>query len=74
MTEDLLQRLHNPYGESKLMFEKLLYWYGQIHGLEFVALRYFNAAGASEKFGECHRVETHLIPNVLKVPLSQATH
>ena len=74
MTEDLPQRPHNPYGESKLMFEKLLYWYREIHGLEFVAFRYFNAAGASEKFGECHRVETHLIPNVLKVPLGQASH
>jgi UDP-glucose 4-epimerase len=41
------------------------------HGLVFVALRYFNAAGASEKFGEDHRIETHLIPNVLKVALGQ---
>jgi UDP-glucose 4-epimerase len=72
MTEDLPQRPINPYGESKLMFEKMLNWYHQIHGLEFVAFRYFNAAGASEKFGEHHRVETHLIPNVLKVPLGQA--
>jgi UDP-glucose 4-epimerase len=42
--------------------------------LRFVALRYFNAAGASEKFGEEHRVETHLIPNVLKVALGQKPH
>ena len=56
----------------KLMFEKLLQWYRQIHGLEFVAFRYFNAAGASEKFGEHHRVETHLIPNILQVPLGRA--
>jgi UDP-glucose 4-epimerase len=61
----------NPYGESKLAFEKILRWYGQIHGLRFVSLRYFNAAGASEKFGEQHRIETHLIPNVLKVALGQ---
>ena len=54
------------------MFEKMLNWYHQLHGLEFVAFRYFNAAGASEKFGEHHRVETHLIPNVLKVALGQA--
>ncbi|MEW6161661.1 MAG: UDP-glucose 4-epimerase GalE, partial [Verrucomicrobiota bacterium] len=74
MTEDLPQRPINPYGESKLMFEKILSWYHQIHGLEFVAFRYFNAAGASEKFGEHHRIETHLIPNVLKVPLGQASH
>jgi UDP-glucose 4-epimerase len=72
MTEDLPQRPINPYGESKLMFEKMLKWYHEIHGLEFVAFRYFNAAGASEKFGEHHRIETHLIPNVLKVPLGQS--
>ncbi|MDQ6631980.1 MAG: UDP-glucose 4-epimerase GalE [Verrucomicrobiota bacterium] len=72
MTEDLPQRPINPYGESKLMFEKILYWYQQIHGLEFVAFRYFNAAGASAKFGEDHRIETHLIPNVLKVALGQS--
>ncbi|HKI68353.1 MAG TPA: UDP-glucose 4-epimerase GalE, partial [Verrucomicrobiae bacterium] len=73
MTEDLPQRPINPYGESKLMFEKILKWYHQIHGLEFIAFRYFNAAGASEKFGEHHRVETHLIPNVLMVPLGGKT-
>jgi UDP-glucose 4-epimerase len=74
MTEDLPQRPINPYGESKLMFERMLDWHGRIHGLEFVALRYFNAAGASAQFGEHHRVETHLIPNVLKVALGQAQH
>ena len=74
MTEDLPQRPINPYGESKLMFEKILQWYQQIHKLEFIAFRYFNAAGASEKLGEHHRIETHLIPNVLKVALGQATH
>ncbi len=74
MTEDLPQRPINPYGESKLMFEKMLQWYRQIHGLEFVAFRYFNAAGASAQFGEDHRPESHLIPNVLKVPLGQAPH
>jgi UDP-glucose 4-epimerase len=71
MTEDLPQRPINPYGESKLMFEKMLQWYERIHGLEFIAFRYFNAAGASERFGEHHRIETHLIPNVLKVALGQ---
>jgi len=74
MTEDLPQRPINPYGESKLMFERMLHWYHQLHGLPFVAFRYFNAAGASPKFGEHHRLETHLIPNVLKVPLGQADH
>ena len=64
----------NPYGESKLAFEKILRWYGEIHGLKFVSLRYFNAAGASAKFGEDHRVETHLIPNVLKAALGEKQH
>jgi UDP-glucose 4-epimerase len=61
----------NPYGESKLAFEKILHWYGQIHGLRSISLRYFNAAGASAKFGEDHSQETHLIPNVLKVALGE---
>jgi UDP-glucose 4-epimerase len=61
----------NPYGESKLAFEKILRWYDEIHRLRFVSLRYFNAAGASANFGEDHRLETHLIPNVLKVALGQ---
>lgn len=69
--ESLPQRPINPYGESKLMFETILRWYREIHKLSFVALRYFNAAGASEKFGEDHRIETHLIPNILKVALGQ---
>ena len=72
--ETLPQRPINPYGESKLMFEKILRWYDEIHGLKFVALRYFNAAGASERFGEDHRIETHLIPNILKVALGQKEH
>ncbi len=69
--ETLPQRPINPYGESKLLFEKILRWYDEIHHLKFVALRYFNAAGATAKFGEDHRVETHLIPNILKVALGQ---
>jgi UDP-glucose 4-epimerase len=72
--ETLPQRPMNPYGESKLTFERILRWYDEIHGLRFVALRYFNAAGASEKFGEDHRPETHLIPNVLRVALGQRSH
>ncbi len=61
----------NPYGESKLAFEKILRWYDEIHGVKFVCLRYFNASGASEKFGEDHRPETHLIPAVLQVALGE---
>jgi UDP-glucose 4-epimerase len=69
--ENLPTRPINPYGESKLAFERILRWYDEIHGVKFVALRYFNAAGASARFGEDHRCETHLIPNVLKVALGQ---
>jgi UDP-glucose 4-epimerase len=72
--ETLPQRPINPYGESKLMFETILRWYEKLHGLSFTALRYFNAAGASKKFGEDHRIETHLIPNILKVALGQKDH
>ena len=57
----------NAYGESKLMFEKALKWYNEIFGLRYAALRYFNASGATDKFGEDHRPETHLIPLVLQV-------
>jgi UDP-glucose 4-epimerase len=74
MDESLPQRPINPYGESKLLFERILRWFDQIHGLKFVALRYFNAAGATAQFGEDHRIETHLIPNILKVALGQRPH
>ncbi len=57
----------NPYGESKLCFEKVLKWYHQIHGLQYAALRYFNAAGATGKYGEDHCPESHLIPIILQV-------
>jgi len=56
----------NPYGESKLAFERALEWYGRAHGLRYAALRYFNAAGATEQHGEWHDPETHLIPIVLQ--------
>src|SRR5262249_50493817 len=69
--ETMPRRPINPYGESKHAFERILRWYGEIHGLKFISLRYFNAAGASERFGEDHRLETHLIPNVLKVALGE---
>lgn len=54
----------NPYGESKLMVEKMLHWYDASHGLRSIALRYFNAAGATldGKFGEAHPTESHIIP------------
>ena len=71
MTEDLPQRPQNPYGESKLMLEKVLLWYQQLHGIEPVFLRYFNACGATKKYGEDHDPESHIIPNVFKVALGQ---
>ena len=56
----------NPYGETKRTFESALRWYAAAYGVRSVSLRYFNAAGASERNGEQHDPETHLIPNVLR--------
>lgn len=61
----------NSYGESKLMFEHILKWYGRAYGLKHISFRYFNAAGATELLGEDHCPETHLIPNVLKAALDK---
>jgi len=61
----------NAYGESKAMFERILYWYGEIHGLKSISLRYFNVAGASKRFGEDHHPATNLIPKIIKVALGQ---
>jgi UDP-glucose 4-epimerase len=57
----------NPYGETKLAFERALHWHSLAYGLRYVALRYFNAAGATAQCGEWHHPETHLIPLVLQV-------
>jgi len=56
----------NPYGESKLAFERALKTYDHAYGIKYTTLRYFNAAGATERCGELHDPETHLIPLVLK--------
>lgn len=56
----------NPYGETKLAFENLLHRYNRNHGMQYVSLRYFNAAGATESNGESHDPETHLIPLALQ--------
>ncbi len=56
----------NAYGESKLMVERMLSWFGRVHGLRYASLRYFNAAGSDGHSGECHHPETHLIPLVLQ--------
>jgi len=59
------QKPVNPYGWSKFMTERILESYDAAYGLKFVALRYFNASGATARCGEHHDPETHLIPNVL---------
>ena len=61
----------SPYGESKYILERILYWLDRIHGLRFASLRYFNAAGASELRGEDHNPELHLIPIVIQVAMGK---
>ena len=61
----------SPYGESKHILERMLYWLDRVHGLRYATLRYFNAAGASAERGEDHDPELHLIPIVLQVALGQ---
>jgi UDP-glucose 4-epimerase len=56
----------NTYGETKLAIERAMHWYNAAHGVRYVALRYFNAAGATARRGERHDPETHLIPLVLR--------
>jgi UDP-glucose-4-epimerase GalE len=71
--EDHRQQPVNPYGESKVMVERLLRWYGEIHELRWVALRYFNAAGADPEgqLGEEHDPEPHLIPIAILAALGK---
>jgi UDP-glucose 4-epimerase len=71
ISEDAPMRPVNPYGETKMMAERMLPWYERSGGVRHVSLRYFNAAGASELRGEDHRPETHLIPIVLQQALGQ---
>jgi UDP-glucose 4-epimerase len=61
----------NPYGESKLAFERMLPWYEKAHGIRFIAFRYFNACGATERFGEDHIPETHLVPVIFEAALGK---
>jgi UDP-glucose 4-epimerase len=56
----------NPYGETKLAFERVLRWYSTAYGLDSISLRYFNAEGATAAHGERHHPETHLVPLVLQ--------
>jgi UDP-glucose 4-epimerase len=64
----------NPYGETKLAFERALRWYASAYGVSSISLRYFNAAGASARNGERHEPETHLIPLVLQAAAGRVPH
>lgn len=74
ITEEAPRNPINPYGESKLAFERMLRWYDEAYQLRYVSLRCFNVAGASERFGEDHDPETHLIPIALRVAGAQSGH
>ena len=69
--EDAPHRPVNPYGDSKLAFERMLPWYGRSYGLRHISLRYFNACGASERYGQFGPRETHVIPILFEVALGQ---
>jgi UDP-glucose 4-epimerase len=69
--EDAPLQPTNPYGESKLIVEKMLSWMYRVHGFPYASLRYFNVAGAASGRGEAHEPETHLIPLVLDVALGR---
>ena len=64
----------NTYGETKLAFERAMHWYERAYGLRYASLRYFNAAGATEKCGEDHDPETHIIPITLQAATGKRSH
>jgi UDP-glucose 4-epimerase len=64
----------NPYGATKLAFEGAMRWFAAAHGFRSISLRYFNVAGATERNGEDHEPETHLIPLILRVAAGEAGH
>jgi UDP-glucose 4-epimerase len=64
----------NPYGATKLAFEGAMRWFAASHDLRAISLRYFNVAGATERNGEDHQPETHLVPLVLRVAAGEASH
>lgn len=70
--EDHPKQPVNAYGETKLVIEVALGWYARAYGLQFAAMRYFNAAGATKLQGEDHRPETHLLPRLLDAALDPA--
>lgn len=76
LTEDHPQAPISPYGETKLMGERLLHWFSGAYDLKYVALRYFNASGADPdgEIGEVHDPETHLVPIILQAILGKRPH
>lgn len=74
ISEDHPKNPENPYGESKLMVENILKWFQRIHGVNYIALRYFNACGASldGEMGEAHDPETHIIPKAIEAVMTGA--
>lgn len=74
LNEDMPVKPINPYGKSKLIMEEMLEDFHTAHGLNWISLRYFNAAGSSPdgEIGELHNPETHLIPNIIKAALGRA--
>jgi UDP-glucose 4-epimerase len=68
--EEHPRRPINVYGETKLIFERILEYYRNAYKLNYISLRYFNAAGASSRYGEDHHPETHLIPRVIQAALN----
>jgi UDP-glucose 4-epimerase len=74
IVEDFPLSPTNPYGETKLAFERALHWFEKAYGLRHACLRYFNAAGATTRNGEWHSPETHLIPIVLDVARGRKPH
>jgi len=71
ISEDHPQNPTNPYGWTKLLMERIMESYDHAYGLRYVALRYFNAAGATGERGELHEPETHLLPNVVRAALGE---
>ena len=74
ITESAPTNPTNPYGETKLAFERAMHWYESAYGIRYASLRYFNAAGASEKCGEDHDPESHIIPITLQAALGKRPH
>ncbi len=76
ITEEMPTNPTNAYGETKLTMEKMMKWCEHAHGIRYVALRYFNVAGAREsgEIGEDHQPETHLVPIILEAALGKRSH